>query len=29
MFSHLAKNEAVHNNARAASAAASAKKVFD
>jgi hypothetical protein len=29
MFCHLAKNEAIHNNARAASAAASAKKVFD
>ena len=29
MFCHLAKNEAIHNNARAASAAASANKVFD
>jgi len=29
MFAHLAKNEAIHDPARAASAAAAVKKVFD
>lgn len=29
MFAHLAKNEAIHNNARTASAAAAAKKIVD
>jgi hypothetical protein len=28
MFAHLAKNEAIHDPARAASAAAAVKKVF-